>query len=62
MRDFKRFLGKRAKIRVHENLGGQKVFIGIIGEATEEAIQLDLDEGGRVCVTFDQISRARLVF
>ena len=62
MRDFKRFVGKKAKIRMHENLGGQKVFVGIISEATEEAIQLDLEEGGKVRVAFDQIGRARLVF
>jgi len=47
---------------MHENLDGQKVFVGIIGEATEEAIQLDLEEGGKVRVAFDQIGRARLVF
>jgi len=62
MRDFQRFVGKKAKIRMHENLDGQKVFVGIIGEATEEAIQLDLEEGGKVRVAFDQIGRARLVF
>jgi ribosome maturation factor RimP len=62
VRDFQRFVGKKAKIRVHENLDGQKVFVGIISEATAEAIQLDLEDGGKVRVAFEQISRARLMF
>ncbi len=58
--DFQRFHGKKARVRLHESLGEQKVFVGIIGQATEDAIHLDLEEGGSVEFTFDQISKARL--
>ena len=54
------FQGKKARVRLHESLGEQKVFVGIIGQATEDAIHLDLEEGGTVEFTFDQISKARL--
>ena len=46
--DFQRFPGKKARVRLHESLDGQKVFVGIIGQATEESIHLDLEEGGDV--------------
>jgi ribosome maturation factor RimP len=58
--DFQRFHGKKARVRLHESLGEQKVFVGIIGQATEDSIHLDLEEGGSVEFTFDQISKARL--
>jgi ribosome maturation factor RimP len=58
--DFQRFYGKKARVRLHESLGEQKVFVGVIGQATEDAIHLDLEEGGAVEFTFDQISKARL--
>ena len=58
--DFQRFHGKKARVRLHESLGEQKVFIGIIGQATEDSIHLDLEEGGSVEFSFDQISKARL--
>ena len=62
VRDFQRFCGSKAKIRLHESLGDRKVFIGILSEATDEAIRLDLEDGSSIRLTFDQISRARLVF
>jgi ribosome maturation factor RimP len=60
LRDFRRFQGSKAKIRLHESLGEQKVFIGIIGSVSEEEISLDLEGGGTVQFAFDQISKARL--
>ncbi len=58
--DFQRFHGKKARVRLHESLGEQKVFVGVIGQATEDAIHLDLEEGGSVEFTFAQIGKARL--
>lgn len=58
--DFQRFQGKKARVKLHESLGEQKVFVGVIGQATEEAIHLDLEEGGSVEFAYDQISKARL--
>ncbi len=58
--DFQRFCGEKARIRLRESLDGQKVFIGVIGQVTEDAIHLDLEDGGSVQFSFDQISKARL--
>lgn len=58
--DFQRFHGKKARVRLHESLGEQKLFVGTIGEVTGDSIHFDLEEGGAVQFTFDQISKARL--
>ena len=58
--DFQRFQGKKAKVKLHESLGEQKVFIGTISEVEEGMISLQLDQGGSVQFAFDQISKARL--
>lgn len=58
--DFQRFLGKKAKVKLHESLGEQKVFIGTISGVEEGVIFLDLEEGGSVQFAFDRISKARL--
>jgi ribosome maturation factor RimP len=58
--DFQRFFGKKARVRLHESLGEQKLFVGIIGEVTGDTVHLDLEEGGAVQFTFEQISKARL--
>ena len=60
IRDFLRFQGKKAKVKLHESLGEQKVFIGTISEVEEEMISLQLEQGGSVQFAFDQISKARL--
>ena len=58
--DFQKFSGEKARVRLRESLDGQKVFIGTIGVATEEAISLNLESGGVVQFSIDQISKAKL--
>lgn len=58
--DFQKFSGEKARIRLRESLDGQKVFIGTIGVATEEGISLNLESGGVVHFSIDQISKAKL--
>ncbi len=58
--DFQRFCGEKARIRLRESLDGQKVFIGTLGQATEEAVQLHLAEGQTVQFSIEQIEKARL--
>lgn len=58
--DFQRFQGEKARVRLRESLDGQKMFIGTIGQVTEEAICLAIEDGGSVQFPFELISKARL--
>lgn len=58
--DFERYLGKRARVKVHEAIGGEKVFEGIIGKIEDELIHLQLDDGRGIQFSFDKINKARL--
>ncbi len=60
LRDFQRFQGSKAKVRLHESVEEQKVFIGSIGRVSDELITLDLEGGGSVQFAFNQINKARL--
>ena len=58
--DFQKFSGEKARIRLRENLDGQKVFIGTIGQIEHDTIGLELESGGSILFTVEQISKARL--
>lgn len=60
MKDFQRYQGKKAKIKLREDVEGQKVLIGDIARVEGDLIEVVLDEGGRCTVSFDQIRKARL--
>lgn len=60
LKDFKRFSGRTAKVKLREQVDGQKVFIGTIGEADEEKIILVVDDKP-MTLLFDNIAKARLV-
>lgn len=60
LKDFQRFQGSKAKVRLHESLGEQKVFIGNIARVSDDVITLDLEGGGNVEFAFEQINKARL--
>ena len=58
---FRRFVGKEAKIRTAEPLGGRRNFTGIIEQANEDGFVLKLPEGGaEVEIAFGSVSRANL--
>jgi len=57
--DYRRFAGKKARIRLHEPVAGQKKFKGTLSAVTEETVQLET-EAGSVSFNFSQIARARL--
>jgi len=59
--DFLRFQGKKAKLRLHDELDGRKVFEGVIGEVGDEFVELRGAEGKSVRVTMAMINKARLV-
>jgi len=58
--EFRRFLGRRAKIKLHEAVDGQKVFIGEIASADDDAVTLTLENGAPARCPYENVSKARL--
>jgi ribosome maturation factor RimP len=60
-RDFVRFAGKKAKLKVHQSVDGQKVLVGILGPVN--AGNVSLQDGNQTHqIALDNIAAARLVF
>jgi ribosome maturation factor RimP len=60
MKDFKRYIGKKAKLKLREDVEGQKVLIGDIVRAEDDTVELVLEDETRAQVAFEQIRKARL--
>ena len=60
MADFKRFAGKKARIKLRYPIEGQKVFIGLIGVSDEHGFELHFEDGTINRFLMDQIKKARL--
>jgi ribosome maturation factor RimP len=60
-RDFIRFAGQKAKLKLHHAVDGQKVLVGILGGLEGDDLLLD-DAGKQHRVPFGEVSQARLVF
>lgn len=63
LNDFTRYLGKKARVKVHEAIDGEKIFEGIIEEVADDAeglINLKLNDGRSIQFTFEKINKARL--
>ncbi|WP_136805519.1 ribosome maturation factor RimP [Desulfosediminicola flagellatus] len=58
--DFERHIGKKSRIRMRETVDGQKVFVGIIHQADEEAVELLLEDESVVRLPVEFIRKARL--
>lgn len=58
--DFQRFTGRKAKIRFHQAIADQKVFIGEIAGVDGEKIKLAIEGGEQIVFSFEEISKARL--
>ncbi len=58
--DYKRFVGKKARVKVRHPIGGQKVFVGFIGESDEFGFELILEDERSMRFHLDQIRKARL--
>ena len=58
--DFRRYCGRRARVKVHEAIDGEKVFEGMIEKIDDELIYLRLDDGRFVQFSFEKINKARL--
>lgn len=60
IKDYRRFAGRMARIKLREPINEQKVFIGTIEEVDEEKVIL-LADGKPVNCVFDNIAKARLI-
>ena len=58
--EFQRFLGEKARVRLHDAVDGVKVYEGVIEDIIGERIQLQLADGGFIQFSFEQINKARL--
>ena len=58
--DFRRYSGKKARVKVHEAIDGEKTFEGSIQEGIGDLIHLQLDDGRIIEISFDMINKARL--
>lgn len=59
-RDFVRFVGCKARIRLRVPVDGQRNFVGVLGETRAGTVQLDID-GKLLSVELDNLEKARLV-
>lgn len=59
-RDFVRFAGCKARIRLRVPVDGQRNFVGVLGETRAGTVQLDID-GKLLSVELDNLEKARLV-
>lgn len=60
MKDFQRYIGKKAKLKLREDVENQKILIGDIVRAEDDTVELVLEDGTRCQVAFAQIRKARL--
>lgn len=59
-RDFVRFAGQRARVRMRVSVDGQRNFVGVVREAGAGRLQLEVD-GKMLSLDLRQVETARLV-
>jgi len=60
VRDYERFIGRKAKIKLRETVDGEKVYVGEIQSVQGEGIELAVKDKGVVSLPFEHIRKARL--
>lgn len=60
LRDYERFSGRKAKLKLRESVEGQKVIVGVIQQVHAEGVELLQDGDDVVNVPFEHIRKARL--
>ncbi len=58
--DFKRYAGKKARIKLRYPVDEQKVFVGLIGDVGDDEVELLLEDGAQYRFAMEQIRKARL--
>jgi ribosome maturation factor RimP len=59
--DFRRFAGKRAKVRTRTPIQGQNVFRGVIVDIVEDRLGLEIEPGTKIEISLAEIERANLI-
>jgi ribosome maturation factor RimP len=59
--DFRRFAGKKAKVRTRTLIEGEKSFRGVILDAAEGRLDLEVETGRRIEISLAEIERANLI-
>jgi ribosome maturation factor RimP len=59
--DFRRFKGKRAKVRTRTPIEGQNVFRGLILDAGEGRLDLEIEPGRKIAISLAEIEKANLI-
>jgi ribosome maturation factor RimP len=57
---FRRFLGRRIRVRTREEIGGRRSFTGTLTAADERSVRVD-PGGGPVEIPLDRVRRSNLV-
>lgn len=60
LRDFERFAGKKAQIKVRVPMNGQKKFVGVLAGVEANMVKLNFD-GEQIDIAMTNIEKARLV-
>jgi len=58
--DFKRYAGKKARIKLRHPVGDKKIFIGLVGESDEKEVELLFEDGTGSRFLMENIRKARL--
>ena len=59
--DFRRFKGKKAKVRTRTPVEGQSVFRGVILDAGEGQVDLEVEPGRKIGISLAEIEKANLI-
>ena len=59
--DFRRFKGKKAKVRTRTPIEGQSVFRGLILDAGEGQLDLEVEPGRKIAISLAEIEKANLI-
>jgi ribosome maturation factor RimP len=59
--DFRRFAGKKAKVRTRTPIEGENLFRGVILDAAEGRVDLEVESGRRIEISLAEIERANLI-
>ena len=60
VKDFRRFQGEKAKVRVRVPINGQRNFVGVLRDADDDKLQIEVD-GAVVSIDMASVEKARLV-
>ena len=59
-KDFRRFQGEKAKVRLRVPINGQRNFVGVLRGADDDTLQIEVD-GALLSIDMTSVEKARLV-